>query len=169
MFNAPVSINTGRSIDILNSHNPTIKAMKYNKILIAVDSSGFSMTAARHGLALAHQLNARAALLFVVDTSKAAGNIDAGILPQEALIILKKEAEQTLDELAAMYDGNDLMKFMPEGYPPEDIIKTAETWEADLIVVGTHGRTGLVHLLMGSVAEYVMRHSRIPVMVVPSK
>lgn len=143
--------------------------MTYNKILIAVDSSRFSMTAARQGLALAHQLNATAALLFVVDTSKAAGNIDAGILPQEALIILKKEAEQTLDELAALYNGNGLMKFMPEGNPHEDIIKTSETWGADLIVVGTHGRTGLVHLLVGSVAEYVMRHSRIPVMVVPSK
>lgn len=143
--------------------------MSYEKILIAVDSSEYSMKAARKGLELAHQLNAKAALVFVVDITKATGSIDAGILPQEAIIVLKKEAEQTLDELAAMYNGKELMKFMPEGHPTEDIIQTAETWQADLIVMGTHGRTGLKHLLMGSVAEHILRHSKIPVMVVPSK
>jgi nucleotide-binding universal stress UspA family protein len=61
------------------------------------------------------------------------------------------------------------MKFIPEGLPTKDIIKTAEIWEADLIVMGTHGRTGLMHLLVGSVAEHIIRHSKIPVMVIPSK
>jgi nucleotide-binding universal stress UspA family protein len=127
------------------------------------------MQAAKKGLELAHQLDATAALLYVVDTSKAIGNIDAGILPEQAMIVLKKEVEQTLDELAAMYNGNSILKFMPEGHPTKDILKTAEIWEADLIVMGTHGRTGLMHLLVGSVAEYIVRHSKIPVMVVPSK
>lgn len=143
--------------------------MSYNKILIAVDSSEYAMKAAKKGLELAHQLNAKAALLFVVDKSKAMGNVDAGILPAEALMVLKKGAEQTLDELAEMYNDKELMKFMPEGHPTEDITKTAETWEADLIVMGTHGRTGLKHLLMGSIAEHIVRHSKIPVMIVPSK
>lgn len=140
----------------------------YHKVLIAVDSSEYSITAARKGLELARQLQAKVALLFVVDTSRAMGNADAGILPEEALIVLKKEAEQTLDHLAA-YNGVDLVKLMPEGHPKKDIIKTAETWGADLIVMGTHGRTGLLHLLIGSVAEHVVRHSKTPVMVVPSK
>jgi len=134
-----------------------------------VDSSEFSMKAAKKGIKLAHQIGATVALLFVVDTSKAVGNIDAGILPEQALIVLKKEAEQTLDELALMYDGGDILKFMPEGHPTKDILKTAEIWGADLLVIGTHGRTGLMHLLVGSVAEYIVRHSKIPVMVVPSK
>ncbi|MBS1569894.1 MAG: universal stress protein [Bacteroidetes bacterium] len=141
--------------------------MPSQRILIAVDSSEFSMQAAKRGLELAHALRCKAALAFVVDTSKALGNIDAGILPENALIVLKKEAERTLDQLAAMYNGNELMKFMPEGHPKEDILRTARTWEADLIVVGTHGRTGLQHLLTGSVAEHVIRHARVPVMVVP--
>ena len=143
--------------------------MTYSKILIAVDSSEFSMRAAKKGFKLAHQLNATVALLFVVDTSKTIANIDAGIYPQEIMFVLKKEAEQTMDELAEMYDGDSVMKFMPEGSPTKDIIKTAEAWGADLIVMGTHGRTGLLHLLVGSVAEHVIRHSNIPVMVVPSK
>lgn len=140
--------------------------MAYNKILIAVDSSEYSMKAAKKGLELAHQLGAEAALIFVVESSKTLGNVDAGITHEQALIVLKKEAEQTLDELAEMYNGNELMKFMPEGNPEEDILKMAENWKADLLVLGTHGRTGLKHLLMGSVAERVVRHSNIPVMVV---
>lgn len=141
--------------------------MIYKKILIAVDSSEYAMIATKKGLALAHQLNAKVALIYVVDMSKAMGNIDAGILPQEALILLKKEAEQTLDELSNMYNENKLIKFMPEGHPNEDIIKTADSWEADLIVMGTHGQTGLLQFLTGSVTEHIMRHAKIPIMIVP--
>ena len=143
--------------------------MSYKKILIAIDSSEYSMKAAKKGLELVHQLKAEAALLYVVDKSKAMGNIDAGIMPEEALIVLKKEAEESLAEFAKMYNGNEILKFMPEGHPKEDILKTAEVWKADLIVMGTHGRTGLKHLLLGSISEYIVRHSKIPVMVVPSK
>lgn len=143
--------------------------MAYKKILIAVDASEYSMTAAKKGFDLSHQLNAKAALLFVVDTSKSLGNVDAGITHEQALIVLKKEAEQTLDQLTAMYNGADLVKLMPEGHPREEVLKTAEVWEADLIVVPTRSRTGLMHLLLGSNAEYIVRHSTIPVMVVPSK
>ena len=146
-----------------------INIMSYNKILIAVDSSEYSMEAAKKGLELARQLGAKAALIYVVDKSKGMGNVDAGIMPEEAMMVLKKEAEQTLDQLSAMFGGKELLKFMPEGNPTEDIIETAKTWEADLIVIGTHGRTGLKHLLMGSVAEHVIRHSKVSVMVVPSK
>jgi len=142
---------------------------KYKKIIIGVDSSEYSIAAAREGLSLAHQLKAKAALIYVIETSKATGNIDAGIFPEEALIVLKKEAEQTLESLARAYNGMDLVKFMPEGHPQKEIVQTAAAWGADLIVLGTHGRTGLLHLLMGSVSEHVMRHSKIPVMVVPSK
>ena len=118
---------------------------------------------------LTKQLKAKVALLYVVDVSKALGNVEIGLLPATALLILKKEALQTLETLESLYNGHELLKFMPEGHPLEDILKTAESFEADLIVIGTHGRTGLQHLLMGSVAESVVRHSKIPVMVVPSK
>lgn len=143
--------------------------MNYRKILIAVDSSEYSLAAARKGIALANQLNAKSALLFVVDRARAIHSADTGVFPDEAMIVLKKEAEQTLDQIAHLYTGKDVVKFMPEGSPKEDIIKTAEVWGADLIIMGTHGRTGLMHFLMGSVAEHVLRHSKIPVMVVPSK
>lgn len=141
--------------------------MAYARILISVDSHECSFTVAKKGLELAHQLHAKAALLFVVDTSKAIGNIEANILPQEALILLKKEAQQTLDQLASMYDGGDVMKFMPEGHPTEDIIKTATNWGADLIIVGTHGKKGLAKLLSSHVSDYVLHHSKVPVLLIP--
>lgn len=143
--------------------------MLYSKILIAVDNSEFSEKAAINGFKLADQLDATVALLYVVDTSKAVANIDTGVYPEQALFLLKKEAEQTLNKLAAMNNGKEVIKFMPQGIPTKDIIKTAEKWEADLIVLGTHGRTGLMHLLVGSVSESIIRHSKIPVMVYPSK
>ncbi|OJW85032.1 MAG: universal stress protein UspA [Bacteroidetes bacterium 46-16] len=143
--------------------------MTYKKILIAVDSSEPSMKAAEQGLALAHQLKAQAALVYVIDDAKAIGNVDAGILPDQALLVLKKEAEETLEQLAKMYNGKELMKFMPEGRPVEDILETAKTWKADLLVLGTHARTGLAHLFVGSIAEQVLRHAVIPIMVVPVK
>src|SRR3990170_8150686 len=113
--------------------------MSYSKLLIAVDSSAYSLTAAKKGLDLAHQLHAQTALIFVIDKARTLHSADTGILPEEAVVVLKKEAEQTLDQLASMYNGKDLVKFMPEGHPAEDIVKTAEAWEADLIVMGTHG------------------------------
>lgn len=51
------------------------------------------------------------------------------------------------------------------GTPYEKILARASEWGADLIVMGTHGRTGLAHLLVGSVAEAVVRHARLPVLI----
>jgi nucleotide-binding universal stress UspA family protein len=143
--------------------------MAFSKILIAVDGSEYSLNAAKKGFALAHQLEAMTALVFVVDVARTIHSADTGILPDEAVVVLKKEAEQTLDQIASLYDGKDLFKFMPEGHPVEDIIKTAEAWEADLIIMGTHARTGLIHLLRGSVAESVLHRSKTPVLIVPLK
>lgn len=141
--------------------------MTYKKILIAVDSSEYSFNAALKAMELAHLLDASVAAVCVVDASKALGNFDVGLLPGEALLALNKEAEQTLEQVAKMYTGREIMKFMPEGFPREEILRTAENWQADLIVMGTHGRTGLSHLLMGSVAEYVIHHSKVPLLIVP--
>jgi len=133
---------------------------KYNKILIAIDGSEHSYRVAENGLALAQQLNAEAALIFIIDKTKASGNIDANVTPNEAEIILKKEAELTFDSIANTFGYNDFVRFMPVGFPKEDIIKISETWKADLIVIGSHGKSGIVNILMGSVAEYVLYHSK---------
>jgi len=143
--------------------------MLYSKILIAVDASEYSIKAAKMGFGLASQLKAKVALVAVIDESKAIGNPDANITSEQSKLLLMKEAERSIDQLKEFYKGNDLAIYTPEGRPVEDIIKTAEVWEADLIVMGTHGRSGFRHLFMGGVAENVVRHSKIPVMIVPSR
>ena len=140
------------------------------KILIAVDSSPCALHAAEKGFALAHQLHAAIGLLFVINRNKETVSADLDITPEESQTVLLKRAEETIGQLTKMYDGaGEVFRFMPEGIPKEEIVTTSVQWNADLIVMGTHGRTGLAHLLMGSTAEYVIRHSTRPVLIVPVK
>lgn len=144
--------------------------MPYHKILIAVDSSSFAMEAAKKGFELAHQLKATIGLINVIDKNKESVNADLGITPANSQAVLIKQAEENIAQLIKLYDGIDeVIRFTPEGFPQNEIINTAKEWEADVIIMGTHGRTGLIGLFMGSVAEYVIKHSSIPVMVVPLK
>lgn len=136
----------------------------YNKILIAIDDSQLSLNAAKKGLALAQQLDAQVAVLSVVERSEAIGNPNIGSL-QDVLDTQQQQTTELLDRLAG--DDKNIQKLTPQGNPTDEIIATAEEWNADLIVMGTHGRTGLKHLLVGSVAEHVIRHTTVPVMVVP--
>ena len=142
--------------------------MKFNRILIAVDSSSFSLKAARAGFALAHALDAEVALLYVVDRSKESVTIDTGPTREQSEVLLLKEAQETIEQLIKLFNGNKkLYKFTPEGFPNEEILNIAQEWRADVIVMGTHGRTGLSHFINGSIAEHVVRHACVPVMVIP--
>ena len=144
--------------------------MAYQKILIAVDSSAYSMNAAKKGFELADQLNASIGLIYVIDRNKESMNVEVGITPEQSQTVLLKQAEENINQLIKMYDGVDeILRFTPEGFPKNEIIKIAKEWGADVIVMGTHGRTGLTHLLVGSVAEYVIKHAGVPVMVISSK
>lgn len=141
--------------------------MTYKKILIAVDSRESSIDVSRKGFDLADQLHAEEALIFVVDRSKSIGSPDAGIMPDEALMVLKKEAQDTLEQLIHLNNRDRYtIKFMPEGLPKESILGTAELWGADLIVMGTQGKSGFSLWAMGSITQHVILHSKVPVMVV---
>lgn len=141
---------------------------KLNKILIAVDNDPISEKIASMGLQLGKQLKAEIALLSVVDTAFLM--TDGNVTPAEMAELLKsdgRKAQQMLiDKVFKVYK---IWTFIEEGKPFEVILKVAEEWEADLIVLGTHGRTGLTHLLMGSVAEKVVRHSTKPLFIIPAK
>lgn len=142
--------------------------MNFKKILIAVNSSAFSLKAAKVGFALAHTLDAEVALIYVVDRTKESVNIETGPTREQSEMILLKEAQETIDQLINMYNGaKKLYKFTPEGFPKEEILNIAKEWEADVIVMGTHGRSGLSHFFQGSLAEHVVKHACVPVMVIP--
>ena len=80
----------------------------------------------------------------------------------EARRTLEREAIAKLKELSQ--DDEECIAVV--GQPGETILDQAKSWQADLIVMGTHGRTGLAHFLNGSVAEEVVRHAKLPVLVV---
>lgn len=82
------------------------------------------------------------------------------------------EAERQLEEVATdleKLEGLEVETLAREGYPPEVICEEAIQQEADLIVMGTHGRSGLAHLLLGSTAERVVQKAPCPVMTVRCK
>lgn len=144
--------------------------MKYKRILIAIDNSSYSMKAAKVGFSLAHILKATVGLLYVVDRTKEVISADLGITPQQSQTVLLNEAEKTIEQYIRLYNGVDqIERFTPEGFPEQEIINISKEWEADVIVMGTHGRSGIGKMLTGSVAEYVIRHATMPVLITPPR
>lgn len=81
------------------------------------------------------------------------------------------DAQERLDLLAESFarEGLTVDTVVREGYAPDVIVEEARTRNADLIAMGTHGRTGLAHLLLGSTAERVVQHAPCPVMTIRKK
>jgi len=144
--------------------------MLFEKILIAVEDSSHSLEAARAGIQLAQKVNAEIAIMCAINIGVTIASPEVIPTPIEVINVQRDEAHSVIEKVKAMYHGNaPIHEFTPEGDPREEIVAVADEWGAHIIVVGTHGRTGLTHLLMGSTAEYVVRHSKVPVMVVPMK
>jgi nucleotide-binding universal stress UspA family protein len=142
--------------------------MEFKKILIAIEDSANAMHAAKTGFALAHQLTAKLALVYVVDKSREVVNADLGITPEQSGMVLLREAEHTLQQLISTYHGiEEIFRFTPEGSPEKEILKIAKEWDADLIVMGAHPRSALNQLLSHSIVEYIVKHAGIPVMLSP--
>jgi nucleotide-binding universal stress UspA family protein len=140
--------------------------MTFQKILIAVDEGPVAAHAVTVGTELAKALNAEVAFVNVVEIEMAASG-DSGISPTETMALLERDARRLLATCAesARLRAQPL-QFVVFGKPGHEILKTAEEWAADLIVIGTHGRAGVSHLLLGSVAESVVRRARCPVLTV---
>ena len=144
--------------------------MQFRKILIAIDGSPQSQKAAEAGFKLAKKIGASVGLVSVVDMVVSLTAPDGMPIPQEIITYRREEAEQILNKMIAAHrELIHVQPFLSEGSPEDEILDTAKKWNADLIVIGTHGRTGLSHLLLGSVAESIVRQSMVPVMVVPVK
>lgn len=140
--------------------------MNYKKILIAVDDSPVAEKVALEGLLLGKQLNAEMALISVADIAFVMA--EGGVTPREMTEMIKDDLKKVQKMLIKnIFKEQKVWSFIEEGTPADMIKKTCDEWEASLIVIGTHGRTGLSHILMGSVAERVIRHSPVPVLVVP--
>jgi nucleotide-binding universal stress UspA family protein len=133
------------------------------KILIAVDDQPLSARAAELGAELARALGGEVALIHVNPDGFPG---DTGLPPQQLIA----EAQEESKRLLAGFRGRlslpaSTLEFVQKGAPAETIARAAAEWGADLIVIGSHGRTGVRRALLGSVAEGVMRKAPCPVLV----
>jgi nucleotide-binding universal stress UspA family protein len=142
--------------------------MNYKNILIAVDGSDCSKKAAKKGIELANQLSATVIILSVVDMTNAISSTSVnGVIDDTLIKAFQDEAKRAITEVVGKKPAANISTLTIEGIPQYEISNVARSKKADMIIMGTHGRTGLKHLFMGSVAEYVIRHSSIPVLVMP--
>jgi nucleotide-binding universal stress UspA family protein len=141
------------------------------RILVPVDFSPTSDSAIEYAQALAARFEATIELLHVIEDPVTSGawEPDASYLTIPELIeSLVDAAGRRLGEIKARLAADDLAveTRVLTGVPARGIVATAQSEGCDLIVMGTHGRTGLSHMLMGSVAERVIRTASCPVLTV---
>ena len=146
--------------------------MNFKKILIAVDNSTCSEKAAKAGYEMAVKFNAEIALLNIIEPTPAAVNPDYTLAPvfMEMYDNSEENSHVLLKEIETKYANGITTTYLSTiDTASHGIVQQAEEWGAELIVIGTHGRTGFYHFLMGSVAEHVARKAACPVLIVPNK
>ncbi|RZK65999.1 MAG: universal stress protein [Pedobacter sp.] len=146
--------------------------MNVKKILIAVDNSTCSEKAARVGYEVAKTFDAEVALVNIIEPVPTTVNPDLTLAPvfMEAYDNSEENSHLLLKEIEGKYsNGIPTTYFSVIDSAAHGIIKQSDDYGSDLIVIGTYGRTGLYHFLMGSVAEHVARKSACPVLIVPNK
>jgi nucleotide-binding universal stress UspA family protein len=144
----------------------------YRNIVIATDGSENTQKAISYGIEIAKISGATVHALYVVDSSSFASIPMSSEGGWEAMYeILKTEGEKAVSAVKNQGEaaGVDVREVVLEGHPTNEIIEFSENNNIDLIVMGTLGKTGLDRFLLGSVAEKVVRSSKVPVMVVRSE
>lgn len=149
----------------------------FERILVATDGSKHSRKAAESAVEMARMYGSTIIALYVVDigheyatlgdlTSKSSQDMIAGIRSG-----MQDDGEKATRDVAEMAEkaGIPTIRKIAEGYPAQDIIRVAEEVKASIIVMGGMGATGLDRFLLGSVADKVVRSSKIPVLVVKDR
>lgn len=150
----------------MTTTNPTVTSTpsSVSRILVATDFSLPAESALEWGRRLRTAFGAKLVLLHVIDVFGAA-QLGVHMVGGDPLIsLLRTEARRHMQEWQTREP--DAEGVILEGSPRPVITESALELQCQMIVMGTHGRSGLAHLLMGSVAEYVVRHSKVPVLTV---
>lgn len=140
------------------------------RVLVPTDFSKHSENALRYAAAFAERFGAELLVLHVVQDLALFVPDAIAVAPPvaPAVEVLVESAQQALDRLVAAppLAGLKVRALVREGTPFWEIIQTAQEENADLIVLATHGHSGLVHVLLGSVTEKVVRKAPCPVLTV---
>lgn len=142
---------------------------RFEKILLATDFSDYSEVASQYALTLAQAFDSSLLVLHVINEPV---DLRGFYVPHISFDQLEKEIETGAVQMLDTFCRNNLKDFsnlktsVVTGVPYEEIIRIATETEVSLIVIGTHGRTGLDHLIFGSTAERVVRSAPCPVMTI---
>ena len=144
--------------------------VSFKKIMVATDGSVCSRLAANKGIELARLSGGTVYAVYVVSTeyfSSMAVDFDWERMHEA----LKKDGCKAVNYVKGIgeLENVSVKSILLEGHPADELIRYAGENEMDIIVMGTLGKTGLDRLLLGSVAGNVVRHSKVPVMVVREK
>jgi nucleotide-binding universal stress UspA family protein len=146
----------------------TRTGFKLGKILVPTDFSDCSQAAFEYGVQLAREFGAELRLVHVINPQAFPfGDKYTALDPAELLAQMENAAKKSMRSIAAKAKSRYSVQLI-HGSPAIEICKAANE-DVDLIVICTHGRTGLGHLLIGSVAEHVVRYAHCPVLVIPSR
>lgn len=152
---------------------PKAAQLEFKNIVVATDGSKYSAAAASESIGLAKRNGSLLTVIAVVPSELMTPTDIDFTINQRELIAEKEmhEAEKNAKAVkdAALKEDIAVKAFVMSGKPPEAIIQTAQERNADLIVLGSHGRTGVERLLMGSVAERVIVLAPCAVLVVKGK
>jgi nucleotide-binding universal stress UspA family protein len=150
----------------------------YSRILVAVDGSDTAKRALDHALQLAREQRARLRIVHALESVHFLVSL-AGGYPFDASALLdsmREDGKQVLDHAQAQASsaGVEAESALIEGEAPMDrtatiILQDALRWNADLIVIGTHGRRGFDRVVLGSVAEALVRIAHVPVLLVRAR
>lgn len=146
--------------------------MGFHKILCPVDFSSGSREALVTSVELARESNAQLVIVYVSETSSWQAMTGFQVVPEVIQQVADFEQKElaTWNARAKELGAKEVSARLLAGAPWDQIVTAARNDRAiDLIVMGTHGRTGLKHVLLGSVAEKVVRHAPCPVLVVRSR
>ena len=142
--------------------------------MIATDGSDMSKKAVKVGVDIAQHSRGSVAAVYVIDLSRLSHLPGYAMLPglKEKISRMMneegKQATQYAEDLARMMNIS-FRKILLQGNPSQEILKSALEIEADLIVMGSMGRTGVEKFLLGSVAEKVVLQSSIPVLIIKGR
>ena len=140
-----------------------------HRILIATDFSPHSQVALRYAKALAEAFRSEIVLCHVLENPDLLSQlppVDQGYFPPNFLQVQEEQAQAALAGLVAEAAPLAVRTLLRRGAPFVEIVAAAREEDADLIVIGTHGRGAIAHMLLGSVAEKVVRKASCPVLTV---
>ncbi|OAE56796.1 universal stress protein [Achromobacter mucicolens] len=144
----------------------------YQRILVPIDGSATSDLGLNEAIRLAQLTHARLRLIHVIDEMSFALAVDSyGYYAGELLELLQKDGAEILEKgLATVREKglpvDGMLYENLEKTVQQRVIAEADSWKADLIVIGTHGRRGVRRMVLGSSAEGILRTAPVPVLLV---